>query len=134
MIVIHDGARPLVSNDEIERTVAAAKAEGAACLVAPVTDTIKKIENGRINGTLDRAMLRRALTPQAFRLEVLTEAISEARLDETVTDECMLVEERGLPVAIVEGSGRNIKITHPEDLVLAEALLGAKGGQAGGQY
>lgn len=126
IVAVHDGARPLVTVDEIERTIAKAKETGAACLVAPVTDTIKSIRGGEIADTLDRDKLRRALTPQAFKTEVLRKAFEGVELNESVTDECYLVEKLGHPIAIVEGSARNIKITHPEDLILAEALLGSE--------
>ncbi len=125
VVAIHDGARPLVTVDEIERTIAKAKDTGAACLVAPVTDTIKSIRGDEIAGTLDRTKLRRALTPQAFKIDVLRKAFEGVDLTDSVTDECYLVEKLGHPIAIVEGSARNIKITHREDLILAEALLKA---------
>lgn len=124
IVAVHDGARPFVSIDEIDRTIAKAKESGAACLVAPVTDTIKSVRGGEISGTLDREKLRRALTPQAFRIEVLRSAFESAELDETITDECYLVEQLGHPISIVEGSSRNIKITHADDLVLARLLIG----------
>jgi 2-C-methyl-D-erythritol 4-phosphate cytidylyltransferase len=123
IVAVHDGARPLVTVDEIERTIAAARETGAACLVAPVTDTIKSIRGTEIADTLDRNKMRRALTPQAFKTEVLRKAFENVDLNESVTDECYLVEKLGHPIKIVEGSSRNIKITHPEDLILAEALL-----------
>ena len=122
IVAVHDGARPFVSVDEIERTILRAAETGAACLVAPVTDTIKTIRGDEIAGTLDREKLRRALTPQAFRTEVLRRAFESAELTEAVTDECYLVEKLGHPIAFVEGSARNIKITHSEDLILAEAI------------
>lgn len=125
IVAVHDGARPLVTVDEIERTITKAKQTGAACLVAPVTDTIKSIRGDEIAATLDRSKLRRALTPQAFGIEVLRKAFEGVELDESVTDECYLVERLGHPIAIVEGSPRNIKVTHAEDLVLAEALMRA---------
>ncbi len=123
IIAVHDGARPLVTPDEIDRTVEKAKEIGAACLVAPVIDTIKEIEGDKIVGTIDRAKLRRALTPQAFRREILEKAFAQADLNESVTDECVLVEKLGYEIGIVEGSARNIKITHPEDLALAELFV-----------
>jgi 2-C-methyl-D-erythritol 4-phosphate cytidylyltransferase len=123
LIAVHDGARPLVSIDDIERTIAAAKTTGAACLVAPVTDTIKSIRDNEIAATLDRAKLRRALTPQVFKKELLLRAFEEVSFDDSITDECYLVEKLGHPITIVEGSSQNIKITHREDLALAEALL-----------
>ena len=123
IVAVHDGARPLVTVDEIERTIAKANETGAACLVAPVTDTIKSVRSGEIAATLDRDKLRRAVTPQVFKREVLRKAFEKADLNESVTDDCFLVEKLGYPIAIVEGNSRNIKITHPEDLILAEALM-----------
>ncbi len=123
IVAVHDGARPLVSVDEIERTVAKAKEIGAACLVGPVTDTIKTIRRDEVSGTLDREKLRRALTPQVFKIEILRRAFETGELSDAVTDECYLVEKLGHPIAFVEGSPRNIKITHAEDLVLAEELV-----------
>lgn len=123
IVAVHDGARPLVTVDEIERTISKAKETGAACLVAPVTDTVKSVRGGEIAATLDREKLRRAVTPQVFKIEVLRKAFESAVLNESVTDECYLVEKLAHPIAIVEGSARNIKITHAGDLVLATALL-----------
>jgi len=123
IVAVHDGARPLVSPNEIDATVEKAKATGAACLVASVIDTIKTVRGDEIANTLDREKLRRALTPQAFRVEVLERAFNVGDLSESVTDECYLVERLGHPIAFVEGSARNIKITHLDDLVLADALL-----------
>ena len=123
IVAVHDGARPFVTPDEITRTIEMAANVGAACLVAPVTDTIKTIRGDRITGTVDRSRLRRALTPQAFRYEILDRALSQSDLDESVTDECFMVEKLGVEIAFVEGSSRNIKITHPEDLMMAELFL-----------
>jgi 2-C-methyl-D-erythritol 4-phosphate cytidylyltransferase len=122
IVAVHDGARPFVSTDEIDRTIAKAKEIGAACLVARVTDTIKSISGNEISATLDRDKLRRALTPQAFHIDVLRRAFELGDLDEAVTDECYLVEKLGHPIALVEGSERNIKITTVDDLRLAEML------------
>ena len=127
IVAVHDGARPLVSVDEIEQTIAKASEMGAACLVAPVTDTIKSIRGNEISATLDRTKLRRALTPQVFRIDVLRRAFKAAQLDDAVTDECYLVENLGHPIAFVEGSARNIKITYREDLAFAEAIIGVEG-------
>ena len=128
VVAVHDGARPFVSTDEIDRTVAKAKEMGAACLVARVTDTIKTVSGNEIAATLDREKLRRALTPQAFRTDVLRRAFELGDLSDAVTDECYLVEKLGHPIALVEGSAQNIKITHPEDLLVAEAILSLVGG------
>ncbi len=122
IVAVHDGARPFVSTEEIDRTVAKAKEMGAACLVAPVTDTIKSVIGNEIAATLDRGKLRRALTPQAFRIDVLRRAFEVGELSEAVTDECYLVEKLGHPIALVEGSARNIKITNADDLRLAEMI------------
>ena len=123
IVAVHDGARPMVSVDEIERVIEKARETGAACLVAEVTDTIKSIRGGEIAATLDRSKLRRALTPQAFRLEVLKRAFDQADRNDAATDDSYLVEKLGHPVAFVEGSPANIKITHPADLILAEAMI-----------
>ncbi len=122
IVAVHDGARPFVSTEEIDRTVAKAKEMGAACLVAPVTDTIKSVRGNEIAATLDRGELRRALTPQAFQTDVLRRAFEVGELSEAVTDECYLVEKLGHPIALVEGSARNIKITNADDLRLAEMI------------
>lgn len=123
IVAVHDGARPLVGVEEISRTVERARETGAACLVAEVTDTIKEIENGAVVRTVERANLRRALTPQAFRFEILKRAFESNEANEAATDESSLVEQSGVKVSIVEGSARNIKITRFEDLILAERLL-----------
>ena len=124
IVAVHDGVRPFVSADEISETVAAAEQYGAAILVAAVTDTIKHISDSKVVKTLDRRELRRALTPQCFKYELLTQAFAQADVsDPTLTDDSALVEQIGAHVAIVEGSGRNIKITTPEDLVIAESIL-----------
>lgn len=125
IVAVHDGARPLVTVWEISATIEKARETGAACLVAAVTDTIKEISDDNfIQQTIDRTKLRRALTPQCFRAEILRRAFAEnSDLTKQATDECYLVEQINQPIAIVEGSARNIKITLPEDLILAETLL-----------
>lgn len=123
IIAVHDGARPVILPEEISATVQKAKETGAACLVAAVTDTIKTVENGTITGTVDRTKLYRALTPQTFRTEILRRAFEKADIGEHITDECSLVEKLGIEISAVVGSSRNIKITHREDLIVAEAFL-----------
>jgi len=127
IVAVHDGVRPFVTPEEIDQVVAAARANGAAILVAPVADTIKEIKDGRVNRTLARAELRRALTPQCFRLDILKRAYDQLSEIEgagvEVTDDCFLVERLGVEILAVEGSARNIKITREEDLALGEALL-----------
>jgi 2-C-methyl-D-erythritol 4-phosphate cytidylyltransferase len=127
IVAVHDGVRPLVDPEEISLTIRRAQEEGAACLVAPVTDTIKSIDGNHISGTLDRRDLRRALTPQAFRYSILKDALEKADDRDSATDECYLVEKSGVRIATVPGSTRNIKITHAEDLLFAEAVLRKSG-------
>ena len=127
IVAVHDGVRPFVTPDEIDRVVQAAKTSGAAILVAPVADTIKGVEDERVIRTVPRANLRRALTPQCFRFDILKRAydhLSEAEAANIdVTDDSYLVERLGVRVVAIEGSSRNIKITQDEDLVLAEGIL-----------
>jgi 2-C-methyl-D-erythritol 4-phosphate cytidylyltransferase len=123
IVAVHDGARPLVSPEEITKTIEQARETGAACLVVAVTDTIKEVVGGKIVGTIDRAKLRRALTPQAFRYDILKLAFERANLDETATDECFLVEKIGCEISAVEGSARNVKVTNREDLKIVENFL-----------
>jgi len=98
IVAVHDGARPFVSIEEITATVEKAKETGAACLVTLVTDTIKKVADGKIVQTIERTRLRRALTPQAFRFEILQKAFANADLSESATDECFLVEKLGYEI------------------------------------
>lgn len=124
IIAVHDGVRPFVTPEEISRTIEAARKYGAAILTADATDTIKEVENGVIKRTLRRDLARRALTPQCFRYELLRRAYEQAAdLGAIVTDDSALVEALGERVAIVEGDPRNIKITHQEDIALAEIIL-----------
>ena len=127
IVAVHDGVRPFVTVEEIESVVKAAEASGAAILVAPVTDTIKQVNGCCVVSTLERRDLRRALTPQCFRYELLRDAYEHADVnDPSLTDESALVEKIGVPVRTIEGSSRNIKITTPQDLLIAESFL--KGG------
>ncbi|MDX6272449.1 MAG: 2-C-methyl-D-erythritol 4-phosphate cytidylyltransferase [Acidobacteriota bacterium] len=124
IVAVHDGVRPFVTPEEIARTVRAAAESGAAVLCAPVVDTIKVCEEGRVARTLPRESLRRALTPQCFRYELLQRAYEHARAEGVeATDDAALVEMLGAQVAVVEGDARNIKLTRPEDFALAEILL-----------
>jgi len=123
IVAVHDGARPLVTAREIAQTIEKARKTGAACLVAKVTDTIKEVTDGKIVGTIDRANLRRALTPQCFRFEILQKAFAPENFNASATDECFLVEKAGFAIAFVDGSAKNIKITTREDYAFAEVLL-----------
>ena len=128
LIVIHDAARPFASADLIARTIAAAAESGAAIAAVQSRDTVKlaarEAEGARlIAETLPRQSIYMAQTPQAFRRDVLTRALeSGAREDVHATDEAALVELAGLPVRLVDGEASNIKITTPDDLVIAEAI------------
>lgn len=127
VVAVHDGVRPLVTPDEIDQVVKAASESGAAILVAGVSDTIKDVRSNLVINTLPRVNLRRALTPQCFRMDVLRRAYEQLEQLEAsaieVTDDSFLVERLGVKVATVEGSARNIKITREEDLRIAEAIL-----------
>lgn len=127
IVAIHDAVRPFVTPEQISSVIARAREIGAAILALPATDTIKEVENGLIRRTIDRRRIWRAQTPQAFRRELLLRANEEARATNLpsamVTDDAFLVEHLGLPVAVVEGSASNIKITAPEDLALVEKIF-----------
>ena len=124
IVAVHDGVRPFVTVEEIEQTVRAARKSGAAILTAPVIDTIKEVNNSQVVRTLERTRLQRALTPQCFRYELLRRAYEQSpELVASATDDSSLVELLGVTVATVEGDARNIKITRPEDIALAEIIL-----------
>jgi len=121
IVVIHDAARPFVTDETIRRTVAAAAKSGAAIAAMPALDTVKRAGmNGVVTATLPREEIYLAQTPQAFRTSVLKEALA---LGSDATDEAMLAEQAGHSVQIVEGDPRNLKITTPADLEMAERLL-----------
>jgi 2-C-methyl-D-erythritol 4-phosphate cytidylyltransferase len=129
IVAIHDGVRPFVTPEEISCVVSAARLHGAAILAAPVTDTIKLVREKIVERTVPRANLRRALTPQCFHYDLLSRAFARRKRRSAsageITDESMLIEKAMPKVkpVIVEGHARNIKITRPEDLALAEILL-----------
>ncbi|MFL6231385.1 MAG: 2-C-methyl-D-erythritol 4-phosphate cytidylyltransferase [Pyrinomonadaceae bacterium] len=128
IVAVHDGVRPFVTPAEIDATVTAAREHGAAVLVAPVTDTIKQVVGGRIVLTPEREHLRRALTPQCFRYDLLRRAYERALAENSdATDDSVLVERLGAEVFAVEGDPRNIKLTRAEDFALAEKLIGGWG-------
>jgi 2-C-methyl-D-erythritol 4-phosphate cytidylyltransferase len=126
VVLVHDGVRPLVSAEVISRVIREAARRGAAVPVVPVEDTIKEAFRGRVVRTVDRAHLYRVQTPQGFSYAVLDKALRRAGRERlTVTDDSALAELAGAEVRAVEGDPRNIKVTTPSDLILAEALLGA---------
>ena len=121
-VIVHDGARPLVTVDLIERGLEAAEETGAAVAAVPVTDTIKVAgEDGTVLQTPPRQNLWAVQTPQVFRIDIITEAYRSAGDD--VTDDASLVEQAGYKVRLYPGSYDNIKITTPADLALAEVLV-----------
>ncbi len=126
VVLVHDGARPLVSPELIGRVIAAARVLGAAVPVLPVEETVKEVRDGSVVRTLDRSSLVRAQTPQGFLYPLLKRALEMARKDRFQgTDEASLAERAGIPVGAVDGEPRNIKITTPVDIQIAEALLDA---------
>jgi 2-C-methyl-D-erythritol 4-phosphate cytidylyltransferase len=130
VVLIHDAARPFVDVALIEAVCEAARKTGAALPVLGFVDTVKKVQDGRVLATLDRTELGSAQTPQGFRLPLLVRAYEAAFRDRVLlTDEAMAVERLGEPVSVVPGSMWNRKITTPEDLAWAEAVVasGARG-------
>jgi len=121
-VVVHDGGRPLVTPQLIEDGLAAARETGAAVCGLPAQDTVKRAdEQGRVLRTLDRHRLWLVQTPQVFRYDILREAHERSR--RAATDDAALVERLGYSVRVYPGSPRNLKVTTPEDLALAGALL-----------
>lgn len=124
LVAVQDGARPLITWQVIDRTVRAANSYGAAAPAVAVKDTIKQVSGGIVTATPDRSTLQAVQTPQVFDLELLKGALHQAEKDGAqVTDDCSAVERLGMSVRIVEGDERNIKVTTPMDLTLAECLL-----------
>jgi 2-C-methyl-D-erythritol 4-phosphate cytidylyltransferase/2-C-methyl-D-erythritol 2,4-cyclodiphosphate synthase len=125
--LIHDGARPLVTSDEVLNVIKAVEETGAAILAAKVQDTLKLVaDDGTIVKTVDRQGVWRAQTPQGFKRDLLAKALEVGlKTPEKATDEAISLEEMGYKVTVVSGSERNIKITTPGDLALAESLAGS---------
>jgi 2-C-methyl-D-erythritol 4-phosphate cytidylyltransferase len=124
VILIHDGVRPFISPRVLERAVEAARQKEGALVAVPVKDTVKIVENGVVRGTPPRETLWLAQTPQAFRYSIIMAAHEIAAAERYLgTDDSSLVEWMGKDVHIVLGEYHNIKITTPEDLVMAEAFL-----------
>ena len=124
LVAIQDGARPLVTEVLIDRTVRAANTYGAAAPGVPVKDTVKVTEGGIVSYTPDRSALRAIQTPQVFDYDLLRGALKKAKTDGiAITDDCSAVEHLGFKVKVVEGDERNIKVTTPLDLKIAQLLL-----------
>ena len=123
-LAVHDGARPLADPELIDRVVALAHRTNAAAPAVPVKDTIKVVRDGRVESTPDRALLRAVQTPQVFDAQLPRAALQSAQtLGAEITDDCSAVERLGKEVYLTEGSYENIKITTPEDMLLACELL-----------
>jgi len=124
IVLVHDGARPFVTLDTVHELVEAAESAGAAIAAVPVKDTIKKAENLLVSETIERSSLWAVQTPQAFRVSILRKAHEYAVEDQFIgTDDASLVERLPHKVVIIEGDYDNIKLTTPEDMFFAEAIL-----------
>lgn len=127
IILIHDGARPFIKVSKIEELVKTVKEKGAALVAVPVKDTIKRVKDDSVVETVERAALWAAQTPQAFQLPIIIEAHKHAEKTGFLgTDDASLVEEIGTSVAVVLGDYTNIKLTTPDDLIVAKAILERK--------
>ncbi len=124
LVAVQDGARPFAGWQLIDRVVRAAGAYGAVAPAISVKDTIKVVAGGIVSNTPDRSSLKAVQTPQVFDFDLLRGALKKARMDGiTITDDCSAVEHMGMSVKIVDGDERNIKITTPMDLKIAELIL-----------
>ena len=124
VVLIHDGARPLIRTSDIKKIVESAKENGAALLAVPSKDSVKEVQDGIVKKTLPRESIWLAQTPQGFRKELLQEAFSSAEKEGYIgTDEASLVERIGKDVAIVEGHSSNIKVTVTPDIGVVQSLL-----------
>ena len=124
IVVVHDGVRPFVDPAMIEAVIDAAAEKGSAIMALPCIDTVKQVERQRVVATLPREKIVMVQTPQAFRYDILKAAFERARADHYyASDESCLVERLGYPVTVLLGSERNIKITKPADLPLAELFV-----------
>lgn len=126
IVLVHDAARPLVSAALIEAVIAAARAHGAATAAVPSVDTVKRVRGGMVVETVPRDQLVSVQTPQGFATALLRRAHA-VDPDEDVSDDCLLVERLGEPVAVVPGEPANRKVTHPEDLEWLRLQLSAPG-------
>ncbi len=124
LAAIHDGARPLITWQVIDRTVRAANTYGAAAPAVPVKDTVKVVRGGVVAATPDRSLLQAVQTPQVFDIDLLRGALKKALQEGAyITDDCSAVEKLGMSVKIVEGDEQNIKVTTPVDLKIAQMFL-----------
>ncbi len=134
-VAIHDGARPVISLTDIERVMKAAQSDRAAIIAQPMSDTVKRVEQGFIIATLDRSRLYQAQTPQAFQYDLILQAHRDAAAaarDESTsaTDDADLIERRGFKVKIIEPGSSNIKVTSQNDLLVVESLISREAGDS----
>ncbi|MBN1213492.1 MAG: 2-C-methyl-D-erythritol 4-phosphate cytidylyltransferase [candidate division Zixibacteria bacterium] len=123
IVAVHDGARPLVLSEDIDRVVELAIKEKAAMLATPATDTIKQVKNGYVISTIERRALYYAQTPQVFQYDLIKAAYEKYAGDNEVTDDAALVEMMGFKVRVVEPRSVNIKVTRTEDLQIVRTFL-----------
>lgn len=135
IVAVHDSARPLIDTETIDKSIECAKLHGACVVGVPVKDTIKVVDNNTVTDTPPRSALWTAQTPQTFRYEIIKKAydrmnaIGKAQKNNAMTDDAMIVNEYAdMPAVMTEGTYRNIKITTPEDIVIAEALVQTQAG------
>jgi 2-C-methyl-D-erythritol 4-phosphate cytidylyltransferase len=128
IVLVHDAVRPFLTVRMVDEVVSAARAQGAAIIALPMKDTVKQVGADQIiERTIDRRPLWLAQTPQAFRRDWLLAAHRKAHAEGVhATDDAYLVEWFGHPVSVVEGSGENIKVTRPEDMIIGEAIFASR--------
>ena len=126
-VMIHDGARPFVTSTILEEGLRTAQQHQACIPIAPVKDTIKQVLDGKVTATPDRSQLWTVQTPQVFAFSLIHQAHHLPSAQDNATDDATLLERMGHTVSVFQGSHTNIKITTPEDLIFAEALLKGKG-------
>ena len=125
LLAVHDGARPLVTPDLIDRAIEAAARYGAVAPALPLKDTVKRVkEGGEVDRTLKREVLRAVQTPQVFDADLLKASLHAAfEAGAELTDDCSAVERLGKVVFLIDGEEENLKITTPVDMIFAEAVL-----------
>jgi 2-C-methyl-D-erythritol 4-phosphate cytidylyltransferase len=130
IVLVHDGARPFITVEIIHQLVKTAEKQGAAIAAVPLKDTIKKASENKVSETIDRSSLWAVQTPQAFDLPLIIEAHKQAEKSGYIgTDDASLVEQMGKSIFIVDGSYENIKLTTPDDLMFANAILEKRKGE-----
>jgi len=127
-VLVHDAARPCLQAAELSALIdGVGRDEDGGLLAVPLSDTVKRASDGRVAQTVERTGLWRAMTPQFFRIDVLSRALDQCPNVALITDEAAAVEQLGLHPRLIEGSAANIKVTTPADMVLAEAILRQQG-------